>query len=138
MATLASVVRKYRQQGSGVAGALAGGIGEKLKERMDPRRLLFKRDGLMASLFPSLKSFQAKGAGERDVGSASTELLSTGISALQPILESIDVNSRISAKNSTVLPMMGRDINVMRQNIVKMVKLQGGTPATKADMFFKL
>lgn len=136
MATLASVVKKYRQQGSGVAGALAGGIGEKLKEKMDPRRLLFKRDGMMTALFPSLKAFQAKGAGEKSVSGATSELLSTGISALQPILESIDANSRISAKNSTVLPMMGRDMNVMRQNIVKLVKLQGGTPATKADMFF--
>jgi hypothetical protein len=103
---------------------------------MDPRRLLFKRDGLMTSLFPSLKSFQAKGAGEKSVGDATSQLLNSNIGALQPIMESIDVNSRISAKNSTVLPMMGRDMNVMRQNIVKMVKLQGGTPSTKADMFF--
>lgn len=136
MATLSSVVRKYRQGGRGVAGSLAGGIGEKLKEKMDPRRLLFKQDGMMTALFPSLKAFQAKGAGEKSVGGATSELLSTGITALEPILQSIDINSRISAKNSTVLPMMGRDINVMRQNIVKMVKLQGGTPATKADMFF--
>lgn len=136
MATLSSVVRKYRQGGRGVAGSLAGGIGEKLKEKMDPRRLLFKQDGMMTALFPSLKAFQAKGTGEKSVGGATSELLSTGITALEPILQSIDINSRISAKNSTVLPMMGRDINVMRQNIVKMVKLQGGTPATKADMFF--
>lgn len=136
MATLASVVRKYRQGGRGIAGSLAGGIGEKLKERMDPRRLLFKQDGMMTALFPSLKAFQAKGAGEKSVGGATSELLSTGITALQPIMESIDINTRISAKNSTVLPMMGRDMNVMRQNIVKLVKLQGGTPATKADMFF--
>lgn len=136
MATLASVVKKYRQQGSGVTGALASGIGEKLKERMDPRRLLFKQDGLMTSLFPSLKSFQAKGAGEKSVSGATSELLSSGVGALQPILESIDVNSRISAKNSTVLPMMGRDMNIVRQNMVKLVKLSGGTAATKADAFF--
>mgnify|MGYP003343003062 CR=1 FL=1 len=71
MATLASVVKKYRQQGNGVTGALAGGIGEKLKEKMDPRRLLFKQDGMMTALFPSLKAFQAKGAGEKSVNDTS-------------------------------------------------------------------
>ena len=136
MATLSSVVRKYRQSGRGVVGSLAGGIGEKLKERMDPRSLLFKRDGMMTALFPSLKGFQAKGASEKSVSGATSELLSSGIGALQPVMESIDINSRISAKNSTVLPMMGRDMNVMRQNMVKLVKLQGGNPSTRADMFF--
>jgi hypothetical protein len=31
---------------------------------------------------------------------------------------------------------MHRDINLMRQNISKLVRLQGGNPASKADMFF--
>jgi flagellum-specific peptidoglycan hydrolase FlgJ len=91
---------------------------------------------MMTALFPSLKGFQAKGASEKSVSGATSELLSSGIGALQPVMESIDINSRISAKNSTVLPMMGRDMNVMRQNMVKLVKLQGGNPATRADMFF--
>ena len=35
------------------------------------------------------------------------------------------------------LPEMARDMNVMRQNMQKLVKLQGGTPARGADMYFK-
>jgi hypothetical protein len=34
------------------------------------------------------------------------------------------------------LPMMARDMNVMRQNIVKLVKAQGVKPAQRADAFF--
>jgi len=46
----------------------------------------------------------------------------------------------IIAKNSMSLPGMARDMNVMRQNIVKLVKLKGGKTSRfggKADAFFK-
>jgi hypothetical protein len=46
----------------------------------------------------------------------------------------------IIAKNSMSLPGMARDMNVMRQNIVKLVKLKGGETSRfggKADLFFK-
>lgn len=35
-----------------------------------------------------------------------------------------------------VLPSMHRDFNVMRQNIIKLVKLENVKPSTKADMYF--
>ena len=41
------------------------------------------------------------------------------------------------AKNSLSLPGMARDVNVLRQNIAKLVKLKSGTAASKADKFFK-
>ena len=46
----------------------------------------------------------------------------------------------IIAKNSMSLPGMARDMNVLRQNIVKLVKLKGGKTSRfggKADEFFK-
>lgn len=46
----------------------------------------------------------------------------------------------IIAKNSMSLPGMARDMNVLRQNIVKLVKLKGGKTSRfggKADAFFK-
>lgn len=130
MATLASVVRKYQQQGQGKAGALTSGASDILKEMIDPRRFLFKSDGIMTTLFPSLRAFKAKGAGEKG------DLLSSGSSAATPVLSEILINSEITAKNTAVLPMMGRDMNVMRQGILKLVKLQGGTQRDKADRFF--
>lgn len=43
----------------------------------------------------------------------------------------------IIAKNSISLPGMARDVNVLRQNIAKLVKLKGGEAVSKADKFFK-
>lgn len=43
----------------------------------------------------------------------------------------------IIAKNSLALPGMARDMNVLRQNIVKLVKLKNAEAVTKADKFFK-
>ena len=43
----------------------------------------------------------------------------------------------IIAKNSLALPGMARDMNVLRQNIVKLVKLKSAEAITKADKFFK-
>ncbi len=45
-------------------------------------------------------------------------------------------NQSIIAKNSMALPIMMRDINVMKQGIIKLVKLAGGTQRDKADRFF--
>jgi hypothetical protein len=41
------------------------------------------------------------------------------------------------AKQSLAFPGIARDVNVLRQNISKLVKIKGETAATKADKFFK-
>ena len=51
-------------------------------------------------------------------------------------LESI-VGLKLIAKNFMSLPSMARDLNVARQQIQKLVELQGGTPTEKADAQFK-
>ena len=45
---------------------------------------------------------------------------------------------KIIAKNTMSIPWMARDMNVLRQNLVKLVKLKGGKDAAtnKADTFF--
>lgn len=40
------------------------------------------------------------------------------------------------AKNMISLPGFARDLNVARQNLVSLIKLKGGKPTNKADMFF--
>lgn len=42
----------------------------------------------------------------------------------------------VIAKNSMSFPSMARDINVMRQNLQKLVTLKGGKKSTGADMYF--
>jgi len=43
---------------------------------------------------------------------------------------------KIIAKNSMALPGMARDMNVLRQNVQKLVKLKGGKSRGAADAFF--
>jgi len=43
---------------------------------------------------------------------------------------------KIIAKNSMALPGMARDMNVLRQNMVKLVKLKGGKSRGAADAYF--
>lgn len=54
-----------------------------------------------------------------------------------PKVNVFSVNSRIFAKESMNMPMMARDTNITRQNIAKLVKLQGASPTKKADSFFE-
>lgn len=42
----------------------------------------------------------------------------------------------VIGKNSMALPVIMRDINVMKQGILKLVKIAGGTQRDKADRFF--
>ena len=42
----------------------------------------------------------------------------------------------IIAKNFLLFPSIARDVNVARQNMQKLVKLEGGKPAKGADAFF--
>lgn len=131
MATLADLVRKRRTSGGSVGGSLSYGLREKFKEKIDPRRFL-NQSGVLTALFPQLKAYEA--------GGKSKSLLSKSITPTpvgeSPSFNSIENSTKIAAKNTLVLPAIHRDINVMRQNIIKLVKLKGGTPTNKADMYF--
>lgn len=133
MATLSELVKKRRESGSTVGGALSYGIKERLKEKFDPRQF-FDQSGLLTALFPKLRAYKA-GRQSLD-GNKLSKLSKPEVSFSDTFLESIQSNTKIAAKNSMILPAMHRDINVMRQNIIKLVKLKGGVATNKADMWF--
>lgn len=126
---LAEIYRSEKKTG----GGLGSSIGKSLKEKIDPRRML-DQSGLLVSMFPSLKSFNAtknKGVAEKVSGN-----VGGGID--NSVLNTLAATSSLSAKNSMVLPMMARDMNLMKLNMFKLVKLQGGSAnTTKTDMFWK-
>jgi hypothetical protein len=130
---LAEIVAYRRSQGSGVTGALAGGLKERLKEKFDPRQLINQK-GLLTALFPGLKTYAAKTASAEKLSKSSIQ--SASLDEIKPVLETISYNTKMTAKNTMVLPAMHRDVNVIRQNMVKLVKLKSGDARTKADMFF--
>ena len=138
MATLTEVIRKQRQRGQGALGALTSAIGQKTLESIDPRRMLNQR-GILTALFPSLKAYRAGGATESKVSSVSSALSASSAPLLQEMilkLDNLSSISKITARNSQALPSMSRDMNIMRQNVVKLVKLQGGQAANRVDAFF--
>ena len=142
MATFTDILRKQRKSGAGIGSSLATAFSERAKERLDPRNYLFNRKGLATALFPGLKGYQSggksseklKGGGESGgLGAGAESILNT----IADRLGQLKTQFKMVAKNSLVLPQMARDANITRQNIQKLVKLQGGDASNKADMFFR-
>ena len=126
---LAEIYRSEKKTG----GGLASSIGKSLKEKIDPRQML-DQSGLLVSMFPSLKSFNAT----RGKGVAEKVSSNVGGGIDNSVLNTLAATSSLTAKNTMTLPMMARDMNLMKLNIFKLVKLQGGSANTgKTDIFFK-
>jgi len=132
------LIRKQRQAGAGVLPAIGSAAGASIREAVDIRNILFSKGSILGALFPNVKGFKADAKAPRTRTSPTSLMsMSGGGSALSDAkLDIISQNTKISAKNSMILPSMARDMNVMRQNIVKLVKLSGGKASTRADMFF--
>ena len=128
MARLAEIYKQEVKAGGGITSA----VGKRLGERLDPRQI-FDKTGIIATMFPSLKAYSATKPAATEKTPSPTQSFSLDSGSLTDI----SAATKMTAKNTLVLPAMARDMNLLRQNIAKMVKLQGGTAATKADMFFK-
>jgi len=130
------LVRYQKNQGKGVIGSLSGAVGQATLQKIDPRNYLFNRRGTLATLFPGLKGYQAKTSSDKISSGASGGFSSGQVEVIGNKLDQLSTQMSITSKNSMSLPMMARDMNVMRQNIVKLVKAQGVKPAQRADAFF--
>jgi hypothetical protein len=138
---LAEIYKAEKAKGGGVLSTL----GKRAKEKFDPRQM-FNQKGFAAAVLPSVfKAYDATDkqgklkqlSEENKQASVSSAALESGLGTLISETRELTIHSKLAAKNSIVLPSMARDMNVMRQNVGKLVKLQGGTATTKADMFFK-
>jgi GH24 family phage-related lysozyme (muramidase) len=116
MASFSDLVRAQRQSGKSVVTSLSGAYNQMNLQRYDPRNVLFGKGGIMTSLFPGLKGYQASAVSSRSPSS----MMSAGNSPTA--LSSIARDARISARNSMALPSIAR-------NMAQMVRIWGGTPA---------
>ena len=132
---LADIYRKELKT-KGLLGALVSASGARLKEKTDIRGML-PQTGVSGAAFEKMFGKRYKYGGDKqDVRSAGGS--DSGVSkSMEEKLTRIGVDSKLTAKNTVVLPAMARDMNLMRMNMQKMIKLSGGTPSTKSDMFFK-
>lgn len=141
MASFSDIVKYQRSQGAGVGGSLATAIAQSTLQKIDPRNYLFSKTGMATSLFPFLKGYQAKTGQTKTVAPKLQPTVSQVFDKeVSRRITQIDINTRINAKNSMVLPMMARDMNLVRQNIGKLVRINSRgkeIATTKSDMFFK-
>ena len=126
-------ILKQEYKSKGIVGGLASAGGKRVLEKLDIRNALFGGTGVGSLI--GRKIF-GKGYSAIADKTAPDKLSSQSAALSADKLDTISTNTQIAAKNSMTLPSMARDMNVMRQNIIKMVKLQGGTPTNKADAFF--
>jgi hypothetical protein len=126
MSRLAEIYRQEKKSGGGLTSTITKRLGEKI----DPRQML-DSSGIIATMFPGLKPYSAT---KQKTPSATSSMpsISSGAGELSIIAEA----TKITAKNTLAMPAMARDMYLMKQNMVKLVKLQGGTPTTKAGDFF--
>ena len=136
MSRLADIYKSEKKSGGGILST----VGKRALEKIDPRQL-FDQSGMLAAMAPTLfKKYSATSMKKEKPALSPTPQAPLQDAKMDLIIkqnQDVITNTKISAKNSLMFPGMARDMNVMRQNMVKMVKLQGGTAATKADMFFK-
>lgn len=134
---LATILEKeYKKKG--LVSGLASATGKRALEMIDIRNVMFRGDGMGSIIGRKLfgKGYSATRGGQKTNTSPVENLSTLSTSTSSAVLESISISSKISAKNSTVLPSMARDMFLMKQNIIKLVKLQGGTPQLKAGDWF--
>ena len=130
------------ESGGGVVGSLgtaAKGVGKDIAGK-------FSRKSIVSAALPgddiiSVLGRRALGGGkDKDDNVKKKELAGQVTQVTKAVQEGSAQEMSILksiAKNSMSLPGIARDVNVLRQNMQKLVKIEGGQKKTGADEFFK-
>jgi len=118
----------------GLFSGAASSLGKRTLEKLDVRNALFSGGGLGSVIGTKIfgKGYSATRRAGTGKGTSPNVLTSDSSSLLQDI----NINSKITAKNSMALPAMAKQMNIMQKNIAKLVTTFGEKPSTKADSFF--
>lgn len=125
MSRLAEIYRQERKSGGGLTSTITKRLGEKI----DPRQML-DSSGIIATMFPGLKPYSATPRKTPSIASSMASI-SSGAGELSLIAQA----TKITAKNTLAMPAMARDMFLMKQNIIKLVKATGKKPQTKSGDF---
>jgi hypothetical protein len=129
------IYRRQTAQGAGTISAIGSASLSLARERADLRRL-FPKTGILGAMLESTFGKAYKYSDKGGKGGKGAGVSANTSSLDDKSLSVIRINTSIMAKNSMVLPGMARDMNVMRQNIVKMTRKTVGSAVTKADAHF--
>jgi len=131
MSRLADVYRKEKKEGGGIVST----IKKRAAEKYDPRQF-FDQKGMLAAILPSL--FKAyKATGTTDVKQQKLENLNEKTERVANNTKVLVNIMGIISKNTSVLPAMLRDTNIMRQNMVIIAKSMKLNAAESTDKYFK-
>lgn len=131
------ILKKQRQSGQGLLSSLGSTSSQMIREKMDYRNSLFKKGGMLNAIFPNVKGFKAGESIKTPKTETQKTISSMDNTEVVQELSKFASKLDIVGKNSMALPVMMRDMNIMRQGILKLVKLAGGTQKDKADRFFQ-
>ncbi len=139
---MASFTDIYKQElkGKGVLSSLGSAALKRTKERLDPRNMLFGGTGILSATGQKIFGKGYSAINRAPVGkkiAESGELKSEALNSLLVSSQRQEAQLTIIAKNTMNSNAMARDMNVMRQNIMKLVTISGGKASRGADMFFK-
>ena len=134
---LAEIYRSEKQKGGGVFST----IGKGTLEKIDPRQL-FNQRGFLAAALPSLfKAYSATSRTSSKSASAVTPSFSSASTDLKfdiliGTMSDVKRDTAIFTKNSMSLPGIAYDMNIMKQNFAKFIKIHGIKSAKKGDAHF--
>ena len=120
----------------GIIGGAASSLGKRSLEKLDIRNALFSGGGIGSIIGTKIFGKGYSATRKNGASASATTSPSSLTSDSSSILQDININSKITAKNSMALPSMAKQMNIMQKNIAKLVTVSGGTPTKKADSFF--
>jgi hypothetical protein len=138
MATFTDVY-KQELKSRGVLSSLSSTMFKRSKERLDPRNILFGGSGITSAIGQKIfgKGYSALNKSSSGKSLGDSGMQSQALNALIISSKTQEAQLSIIAKNSMNNNAMARDMNVMRQNIMKLVTISGGKASRGSDMFFK-
>jgi hypothetical protein len=138
MATFTDVY-KQELKSKGVLSSLGSTMFKRSKERLDPRNILFGGSGITSAIGQKIfgKGYSALNKSSSGKSLGDSGMQSQALNALIISSKNQEAQLSIIAKNTMNSNAMARDMNVMRQNIMKLVTMGGGKASRGSDMFFK-
>jgi len=138
MASRLANILQQEYKTKGVFSGAASTFGKRSLEKLDIRNALFSGGGIGSVIGTKIFGKGYSATRKNDVSSASqTTSPSSLTSDSSSILQDINTNSKITAKNSMALPAMAKQMNMMQKNIGNLTQYMTGKKSKGPDAFFK-
>ena len=122
----------------GLIGGAASSLGKRSLEKLDIRNALFSGGGIGSIIGTKIFGKGYSATKKNDVSSASQTISPSSLTSdSSSILQDINTNSKITAKNSMALPAMAKQMNMMQKNIGNLTQYMTGKKSKGPDSYFK-